>query len=93
MKEWSVGIDVGHGETSAARMSLRSLLVGAEVTSLELDNRKSIITAVARTPGGDVLLGKTALIRDDAIEGTARVWLPPHASSPAAIVARPRSAI
>ena len=33
-----------------------------EVTSLEIDNRKSIITAVARTPAGEVLLGKTALI-------------------------------
>src|SRR5215213_110375 len=68
MKEWSVGIDIGHGETAAARMSLRSLLVGAEVTSLEIDNHKSIITAVARTPEGEVLLGKTALIRDDAVE-------------------------
>jgi hypothetical protein len=68
MKEWSVGIDIGHGETAAARMSLHSLLVGAEVTSLEIDNRKSIITAVARTSGGEVLLGKSALIRDDAID-------------------------
>jgi hypothetical protein len=65
---WSVGIDVGHGETAAARMSLRGLLVGAEASSLEIDNRKSIITAVARTPGGEVLLGKTALIRDDALD-------------------------
>jgi hypothetical protein len=65
---WSLGIDVGHGETSAARMSLGNLLVGTEVTSLEIDNRKSIITAVARTPNGEALLGKTALIRDDAID-------------------------
>jgi hypothetical protein len=67
-KEWSVGIDVGHGETAAARLSLRSLLAGAEVSSLEIDNRKSIITAVARTPGGEVLLGKIALTRDDALD-------------------------
>jgi hypothetical protein len=66
MTEWSVGIDVGHGETSAARMSLRNLLIGTDVTSLEIDNRKSIITAVARTPSGEVLLGKAALTRDDA---------------------------
>lgn len=65
---WSIGIDIGHGETAAARMSLHSALAGAEVSSLEIDNRKSIITAVARTPGGEVLLGKTALIRDDALE-------------------------
>jgi len=71
MSEWSVGIDLGHGETSAARMSLRSLLVGTEVISLEIDNRKSIITAVARTATGEVLLGKTALIRDDAIDVSA----------------------
>lgn len=68
MTSWSVGIDVGHGETSAARMSLANLAVGTEVTSLEIDNRKSIITAVARTPAGEVLIGKTALIRDDAVE-------------------------
>jgi hypothetical protein len=68
MSEWSVGIDVGHGETSAARMSLKNLLVGTEVTSLEIDNRKSILTAVGRTAAGEVLLGKTALIRDDAID-------------------------
>jgi len=65
---WSVGIDVGHGETAAARMSLASLLAGTEVGSLEIDNRKSIITAVARAPSGEVLVGKTALVRDDAID-------------------------
>lgn len=68
MTEWSVGVDIGHGETSAARMSLRNLLIGTDVTSLEIDNRKSIITAVARTASGEVLLGKTALTRDDAQE-------------------------
>src|SRR3954470_1832282 len=83
MSEWSVGIDVGHGETSAARMSLRSLLVGAEVTSLEIDNRKSIITAVAHTPGGEVLLGKTALIRDDALDVRATFKAEPSRLNPA----------
>src|SRR5918911_1981998 len=68
MSEWSVGIDVGHGETSAARASLSNPSIGAEVTSLEIDNRKSIITALARTPSGQVLLGKSALVRDDAID-------------------------
>ena len=82
MKEWSVGIDVGHGETAAARMSLRSLLVGAEVTILEIDNRKSIITAVARTPGGEALLGKTALIRDDAVDVRAAFKAEPSQLSP-----------
>jgi hypothetical protein len=83
MKEWSIGVDVGHGETAAARMSLRSLLVGAEVTSLEIDNRKSIITAVARTPGGEVLLGKTALIRDDAVDVRAAFKAAPSELGPA----------
>ena len=68
MIEWSVGIDVGHGETSAARMSLTNLFVGTDVTSLELDNRKSIITAVGRTADGEVLIGKMALVRDDALD-------------------------
>src|SRR3954447_6411270 len=49
-------------------MSLASLLAGTEVGSLEIDNRKSIITAVARAPSGEVLVGKTALVRDDAID-------------------------
>ena len=80
--EWSVGIDVGHGETAAARMSLRSLLIGAEVTSLEIDNRKSIITAVARTPAGEVLLGKTALVRDDAVEVRAAFKAEPSQLGP-----------
>jgi hypothetical protein len=82
-KEWSVGIDVGHGETAAARLSLRSLLAGAEVSSLEIDNRKSIITAVARTPGGEVLLGKTALTRDDAIDVRAAFKAEPGRLGPA----------
>src|SRR5687767_14538452 len=82
MKECSVGIDVGHGETAAARMSLHSLLVGAEVTILEIDNRKSIITAVARTPGGEVLLGRTALIRDDAVDVRAAFKAEPSQLSP-----------
>jgi molecular chaperone DnaK (HSP70) len=80
---WSVGIDIGHGETAAARMSLRNLLVGAEVSSLELDNRKSIITAVAHTPGGEVLLGKTALIRDDALDVRAAFKAEPARLGPA----------
>src|SRR5215213_8556629 len=83
MSEWSVGIDIGHGETAAARMSLRSLLIGGEVTSLEIDNRKSIITAVAHTPAGEVLLGKTALIRDDAIDVRAAFKAEPAQLGPA----------
>jgi hypothetical protein len=66
--EWSLGIDVGHGETSAARASLANPSVATEVTSLEIDNRKSIITAVARASTGEVLLGKSAVIRDDATD-------------------------
>jgi hypothetical protein len=82
-KAWSVGIDIGHGETAAARLSLRGLLAGAEVSSLEIDNRKSIITAVARTPGGEVLLGKTALIRDDALDVRAAFKAEPSRLGPA----------
>ncbi len=82
MSEWSLGIDVGHGETSAARMSLRSIHIGTDVTSLEIDNRKSIITAVARTPAGEVLLGTTALTRDDALDVRAAFKAEPSRLGP-----------
>jgi hypothetical protein len=82
MKAWSIGIDIGHGESAAARMSLSNLLAGAEVTSLEIENHKSIITAVARTPAGEVLLGKTALIRDDALDVRAAFKAEPSQFSP-----------
>ena len=81
-RAWSLGIDVGHGETSAARLSLRSIHMGTDVTSLEIENRKSIITAVGRTPTGEVLLGTAALTRDDALDVRAAFKAEPSRLGP-----------
>lgn len=62
-----LGFDLGHGETAVARASLTA---DTPAEMLEIQSRKSIVTAVGRHPTRGVVVGEAALV-DPSIEDAA----------------------